>query len=451
MENEETFKTIFTIISGVIIALIASIFIFIASVKAEGQTGIEVESVTLNYIRTTTQNTAHAIWTNNNGLFKNWGRTTFIFTIAIWDYSSTTTTNLPIINNVNIKQGTQRYTCDIGNNNIIYRNTDDNIANIYTINCTVPTNETGIQEIDVYLTNIMQAYNIRSSEFFTGYKDINGAIYNQLLQLNSQTNQTNTKLDNIYASIDQIEGFIFNQTNQIQTSTTQIITAINNIANAITTGNQEIINNQNEIAEQQEENQKICRKEIIDKTKGIENGYLTTNGEIKQPQSELYTTTDYIKILETDKIIGKQGANTDRLCFYNQNKTVINCKERIYNEEITIPEGSYYIRLTILKSTNLPQIEIESCQNGNQAMMDYGENIEPEEPSQEIQEADSEEEALYQSITEIEPVELEIDLDQSSNEFVWNNLTRIIQSHASVFGMFISILVIGIIKTILGR
>lgn len=46
---------------------------------------------------------------------------------------------------------------------------------------------------------------------------------------------------------------------------------------------------------------------------------------------------------------------------------------------------------------------------------------------------------------------ISIGLDANSSSWVWDTLTRLIQSHSVVFGMFIAILSIGIIKLALGR
>lgn len=44
-----------------------------------------------------------------------------------------------------------------------------------------------------------------------------------------------------------------------------------------------------------------------------------------------------------------------------------------------------------------------------------------------------------------------IGIDSQSSSWVWDTLTRLIQSHSAIFGMFIAILSIGIIKLALGR
>lgn len=58
---------------------------------------------------------------------------------------------------------------------------------------------------------------------------------------------------------------------------------------------------------------------------------------------------------------------------------------------------------------------------------------------------------LLDSISDVDMNSLNIGIDSNSSNFVWDTTTRLIQSHPAVFGMFISILSIGIIKLALGR
>lgn len=59
--------------------------------------------------------------------------------------------------------------------------------------------------------------------------------------------------------------------------------------------------------------------------------------------------------------------------------------------------------------------------------------------------------ALLDKVKEANFDNLSIGMDLNSSNFVWNTLTSFIQSHSAVFGMFIAILSIGIIKLALGR
>lgn len=59
--------------------------------------------------------------------------------------------------------------------------------------------------------------------------------------------------------------------------------------------------------------------------------------------------------------------------------------------------------------------------------------------------------ALLDKVKEANFDNLSIGMDLDSSNFVWSTLSSLIQSHSAVFGMFIAILSIGIIKLALGR
>lgn len=61
------------------------------------------------------------------------------------------------------------------------------------------------------------------------------------------------------------------------------------------------------------------------------------------------------------------------------------------------------------------------------------------------------EQNLLDKTKDIDLNTLDIGIDVNSSKWVWNTLTSFIQSHTVVFGIFISILSIGIIKLALGR
>ena len=184
--------------------------------------------------------------------------------------------------------------------------------------------------------------------------------------LQQQIEQSNT----IISQNQQIINNQNNNTNSIinnQDSNTQ------DIINNQDSNTQDIIDNQNQNTQDQIESQKVCKTSIIDKSFGIYNGYLMSNGSLRSNSEN--TTTDYIEINNDVKLSGIQGASTDRLCFYNENKTYINCLDRVPNGEIQIPSGSKYFRLSISINTNLPKLELTICQNGNQALDDSVNNL----------------------------------------------------------------------------
>ncbi len=61
------------------------------------------------------------------------------------------------------------------------------------------------------------------------------------------------------------------------------------------------------------------------------------------------------------------------------------------------------------------------------------------------------ENSLKDKVNEADMSVISIGIDSNSSSFVWDTLTRLIQSHSVIFGMFIAILSIGIIKLALGR
>lgn len=64
---------------------------------------------------------------------------------------------------------------------------------------------------------------------------------------------------------------------------------------------------------------------------------------------------------------------------------------------------------------------------------------------------DKSEKELLDKIGDVDFDSLDLTFDTNSFNFIWDNLTKFIKSSAKVFGMFISILSLGVIKLILGR
>ncbi len=63
----------------------------------------------------------------------------------------------------------------------------------------------------------------------------------------------------------------------------------------------------------------------------------------------------------------------------------------------------------------------------------------------------STEQELLDKANEADLSVLDVGLDVKSSSWVWDTLTSLIESHSAVFGMFIAILSIGVIKLVLGR
>lgn len=61
------------------------------------------------------------------------------------------------------------------------------------------------------------------------------------------------------------------------------------------------------------------------------------------------------------------------------------------------------------------------------------------------------EDSLMDKVNQADTSIIDIAIDTKSSNFVWTNLTKFLQSHSLIFGTFIAILSIGIIKLALGR
>ena len=61
------------------------------------------------------------------------------------------------------------------------------------------------------------------------------------------------------------------------------------------------------------------------------------------------------------------------------------------------------------------------------------------------------EDSLMDKVNQADTSIIDIAIDTNSSNFVWTNLTKFLQSHSLIFGTFIAILSIGIIKLALGR
>ena len=61
------------------------------------------------------------------------------------------------------------------------------------------------------------------------------------------------------------------------------------------------------------------------------------------------------------------------------------------------------------------------------------------------------EDSLKDKVNQADLSNLSIGIDSKSSSWVWDTLTSLINSHSVIFGLFIAILSIGIIKLALGR
>ena len=132
---------------------------------------------------------------------------------------------------------------------------------------------------------------------------------------------------------------------------------------------QSIIDNQNQNTQQQIESQKVCNNELIDKNDIVQNGYFNSNGSIAN--SDSYGITNFIDVENMEIEVISEGFGGVYSIYYNENKEVIGS---ILNTQITEtiipPTGTKFMRFTIRKNNNKPQLLLKSCKNGNQALYD---------------------------------------------------------------------------------
>lgn len=276
----------------------------------------------------------------------------------------------------------------------------------------------------------------------------NGQIISSLDTLNtSQNNNTNSIINN---NNQNTQNIINNQ----DSNTQSVIDNQNQ-------NKEDIINNQNANTDKEIESQQVC--EVIDSNKIIENGYLSTVGKVEEDIGQQEQgVTNFISINSNSKLkmLVKATAYSNRICFYNVNKELINCISSSNSNigEIEIPQNTSYVRFTIVKKQNKPQFEI--CKTGNQAMndsindmkdMDIGDSEKDVPSDEKYQDYEEQEQILKDSMAQADLNTLDIAIDIPTSNFIWDTITSLINSNTLVFGMFIAILSIGVIKLALGR
>lgn len=323
----------------------ATISFLLGSCKVNAETGIQ--TTILNYTGNT-YNRNVRIFSNNNNIFSNWGRSYITFNVMI----STTDPNATLypIEQVSVSSTNNIFVCNIGNTNLNLVESNTTIL-VYDVACDTNIGVNGIQAIDVTLFDTDGVYpiHITTSQYMTIYQNLDLNIAQVLAQ---QQAITQGYLNTIHSAIDLNGQYIVNT---IQTLQTQLITNNN-------TNTQAIIDKINEIIE----NNQVCN--YIDKVNGKENNKsLNSNGGLSEATD--FTVTDYIRISKKAKIKLLQKNNTYQanICFYNINKEYISCIRQqtlIEDEILTIPNNASYIRITIEKATNRPQWEIcDTSQN----------------------------------------------------------------------------------------
>lgn len=250
-------------------------------------------------------------------------------------------------------------------------------------------------------------------------------------------------------------------TNTIDNSTTEIINNNNNNTQAIINANgaigESINNTINGMKESIIESGKTC--EDIDKVNiKIDNKWLNYLGN--ENNSNYYGITDYININKANiEIIstwntGNSGAS---VCYYNVNKELISC-QNLYNlTNLTIPGNAYYMRSSILKSSNIPTYRV--CKNGNQSIFDkIGELydidnwIHEDADIDAIEDVEDIEGDLDSYLTDPVDIEdLDYEIDTTTNTTIWGIFDRIVTGNSTFLTTFLSILFCGILKLVLAR
>lgn len=211
-----------------------SFFINSCEVKAEGTQGIELESISLNHQQSGTDNQRN-IYNNSNGVYKNWGRTAIYFTLSSYVYSTNASTVMQEIYSVTATANGNVYTCDVGNNSLIYNQNETMKGQTYSITCDVYMGSGGLTNIKASFGPYTgTSFTTLSSTHLTAYKNIDDRIYSEIQVIANNTNNINNNLLSIYGSITDVEGLIRTQTAQIMASTNAIVTAITGQTNSIT-------------------------------------------------------------------------------------------------------------------------------------------------------------------------------------------------------------------------
>ena len=221
----------------------------------------------------------------------------------------------------------------------------------------------------------------------------------------------------------------------------------------------DIMNNQNENTQAIINANQVCN--YVDKANVIAWGKYVAgyNGQVFDTTNTNKGVTDYIKISNKDtlKIITSNNYE-DALVFYNTNKEYISrvIVSDYNNQEVTIPNNTSYIRVTIEKTSNKPTLYI--CKNGSQALQDtldqdaeYNTDGEEIEGQQEIDDYKQAEENVLDSLDFSAAEDLDITINASTSSFIWQIVERLRQISSKIVLLFTSVLGLGIIKMILNR
>lgn len=336
---------------------LATVSYLLGACEVKAETSIQSENLNYNHTIPASSGVDFQIFSSSNTL-KNYGRGILQFTVMTYSFSSNTSHLNNSIAEVTVTSTGSVFTCNIGNAVNNYDQETNYDVNLYSVMCDVNLGSSGLQRIDVKMVyNLSNSYTLRTSQFMTFVGDVDLSIYSSINQVNSTLS---TYLQSIYNNITSTNNHLASLENIVNTDLTTIM-------NLLSTNLSAINNKLNELLEQN----KVC--DIYDKND------IETDGKALDYQTgtelinNAYGITKYIKIDKNSKIsiFNSSTGILAGICFYNINKIKISClnlNNLNINENIIIPTNSSYVRSTIYKAENRPQLQI--CKNGNQALAD---------------------------------------------------------------------------------
>lgn len=180
---------------------------------------------------------------------------------------------------------------------------------------------------------------------------------------------------------------------------------------------------------------------------------LTTDNSDSDFQSERYSSFvceyDNTRIKDSDNV--QLSFTTFFTPFYKDISMTTAFSPRVYtiNTATFFTKDEQVIVDTIKQQTDAINKQTESFDEFKNTDIDDSQKELPDDSS--FKEYESVEGELLDKVNQADMDVLDIGIDAESSNFVWDTTTKLIQSHPAVFGMFISILSIGIIKLALGR
>lgn len=191
---------------------------FASLIIVNAETGIQ--TTILNYTGNTYSRNVR-IFSNNNNIFSNWGRSYITFNVMIM--TSDPVATLYPIEQISVFSTNNIYVCQIGNTNMNLGESEGKIL-VYDVVCDTNIGVNGIQAIDVtlYQTDGVYPIHITTSQYMTIFQNLDLNI-SQVLQ--QQQAITQGYLNTIHSAIDLNGTYIVSA---IQALQTQQIQAINN-------------------------------------------------------------------------------------------------------------------------------------------------------------------------------------------------------------------------------